>query len=206
MSKRQPIESRSVGMAVSEVRAIEVPEASMPRIRGHAAVYNQQTNILDYFTEEMAVGCFDRAIAERDDVRFTINHNPDLVLGRTTAGNLTLSTDERGLAVDLDPPDSPMGRSYLEALRRGDITGMSVRMYVTRDEWRKPNRSQGGTLPHRIIREVVLEDVCLATYPAYDQTEAAIRVLAEGRTRLAAHVPSRSLNLLRRRLELARLA
>ena len=64
-------------------------------IEGYFAVYNSRYDLWDGAYETIAPGAFD---GETDgDVRALANHDSTLVLGRTTAGTLTLRTDERGL-------------------------------------------------------------------------------------------------------------
>ena len=70
-------------------------------LRGYAALYNVETVIAGMFREEIAPGAFDEAVG-RDDVRALFNHDPNYILGRTTAGNLRLSLDEVGLVYEID--------------------------------------------------------------------------------------------------------
>ena len=76
-------------------------------ISGCAAVFDTETVIAGLFRERIAPGAFREAIA-RDDVRALFNHNPDLVLGRKSAGTLTLREDAKGLhyTVRLNDADS----------------------------------------------------------------------------------------------------
>src|SRR5689334_17096562 len=80
-----------------------------PMISGYASVYNRETVIMGLWRERVAPGAFESALAGKDDVRGLFNHNPDIILGRNTAGTLTLSDDEEGLRyeipVDMEDPD-----------------------------------------------------------------------------------------------------
>ena len=65
----------------------------------HAAVFNRETDIGGMFREEVIrPGAFTAAIG-RDDVRALFNHNPNFVLGRTSAGTLRLSQDRARVEV-----------------------------------------------------------------------------------------------------------
>lgn len=182
-------------------------EQDTPTIRGHAAVFNQDADIGGYFTERIAPGAFKESI-ETDDIRALWNHNPDIVLGRNKANTLRLSEDDKGLAVEIDPPES--ATREVESIRRGDVSQMSIGIVVLDDEWRKENGINART-----IKRAQLWDVSPVTFPAYTQTDVQVRSAAE----VAAEIPDSrrpagqaappakrggvGLDLLRRRLELA---
>ena len=75
-----------------------------PRLAGYAAKFNTLSKPLGamQFREKIDPHAFDETLASRPDVRFTLNHNPNRVMGRTVAGTLRLSTDLIGLGFDLD--------------------------------------------------------------------------------------------------------
>lgn len=142
---------------------------------GHAAVYGQRTAIGDPkrygFWEQIEKGAFDRALAEDQDVRFLVDHDPSRVLARTASGTLNLSSDKRGLLVQADIADTSVGRDLRVLLERGDVSQMSFGFVVTTDEW--ATQKDGSEL--RTIKDVDLFDVSAVTFPAYPQTDAAVR-------------------------------
>lgn len=146
------------------------------RVSGHAAVFNQETNILDYFREVIRPGAFTRAIRE-DDVPFLIEHD-GLPLARTTSGTLKLSEDEQGLLInsELDATDPDVARC-VPKMKRGDLSKMSFAFQATRQEW-----DETGDIPLRIIHECRLFDVSIVTNPAYGGTDIGLRSLTEWRT------------------------
>jgi HK97 family phage prohead protease len=141
---------------------------------GYGAVFydgsaDTQYEIYNDLVERVMPGAFDRAI-EEDDVRGLFNHSPDNVLGRTTAGTMRLSVDERGLKYDIDAADTTVANDLMESIGRGDITGSSFAFTVTDEAWRMEDRVT--------IREVLgvrLFDTGPVTFPAYEGTEADIR-------------------------------
>lgn len=163
-----------------EVRVSD--EGDAPRIVGHAAVFGQLSEELGWFEkfrERIEPGAFTETI-KRDDVRALWNHNPDYVLGRNRAGTLRMREDDRGLAVEIDPPDTQWARDLLVSIRRGDVNQMSFGFEVLQDSWGMENGQKVRTL-----RKVRLFDVSVVTYPAYPQTDVAVRSCIE---RLTAQV------------------
>jgi HK97 family phage prohead protease len=152
-------------------------------LEGHAAVFNKVSRNLGGFVEQVATGAFDQTLQENPDTRALFNHDPSLILGRTTAGTVRLSTDVSGLYYAIDVPDTSVGRDLTVSIERGDITQSSFGFYVNRDAWSQTNDGY----PLRTLEQVDLNegDVSPVTYPAYPQTDSglaeAVRSLAEVR-------------------------
>lgn len=146
------------------------------KIVGYAAVFNSSSQDLGGFTEIIRKGAFAKTIQE-SDVRALWNHNDDVVLGRTKSGTLTLSEDDQGLRIEIDPPDTQAARDLMALIGRGDIDQMSFAFRAVRDAYTK--RGDGSIL--RELLEVRLYDVSPVTYPAYEETTVNLRSLIEGR-------------------------
>lgn len=155
---------------VAELRA----DAEARKIIGHAAVFNREAD-MGFFREMIEPGAFVDSIKE-DDVRALFNHDPSVVLGRNRAGTLKLSEDERGLAVEIDPPDTQTARDLMTVINRGDVNQMSFAFITLNEEWRR-----GEEPPLRILKRVQLFDVSAVTFPAYPQTDVALRSLEAAR-------------------------
>ncbi|MDP6709416.1 MAG: HK97 family phage prohead protease [Alphaproteobacteria bacterium] len=162
------LERRNFEVAI-EVRA---DEGEDPVIVGHAAVFNQLSVDLGGFREKIAPGAFSKAIG--GDVRALFNHDPNLILGRSVAKTLRLAEDSTGLAVEIDPPATATARHVVEAMRRGDVSQMSFGFRTIKDEW---TRGEPGEPSIRTLLEVELFDVSPVTFPAYPQTDVAVRSL-----------------------------
>lgn len=149
-----------------------------PEIVGYAAVYfrtdepGTEYQMYSDLVERIMPGAFDRALREKQDVRALFNHNPENLLGRTVAGTLTLSVDDRGLFYRFQPPDTTIGRDVLESINRGDLSGSSFAFTVARGgaEWHEENG-----VAVRILRDVNLFDVGPVTFPAYGATSTGTR-------------------------------
>lgn len=141
------------------------------KIRGHAAVFNSLSEDMWGMRERIKPGAFRRSIREKQDVRALWNHNSDYVLGRTKSGTLTIAEDERGLLVEIDPPDTQWAKDLQESIRRGDVDQMSFGFIVGTDEWHMEN----DELIRDIIEVKELFDVSPVTYPAYPATDVSVR-------------------------------
>ena len=124
------------------------------------------------FREKIDPHAFDETLASRPDVRFTLNHNPNHVMGRTAAGTLKLFADRVGLGFDLDADTGP-GRNLVVSVKRGDISDCSFAFRTLEDAWSKDENGN----PIRTLKKVSLHDgdVAAVTYPAYPNTEINAR-------------------------------
>ena len=149
---------------------------------GYAAVFNSPSHPLSgsprggTFVERIAPGAFLRSLKARNDIKLLWNHDTSDVLGSTRAGTLKLVEDGRGLKVTASLPNTTAGRDAAELLKRGDVDAMSFGFTVPRngDEW-----NSDGT--ERTLREVMLHEVSIVAFPAYQETAgtATVRGLAK---------------------------
>jgi uncharacterized protein len=154
---------------ITELR-VDQGENQKPVIKGYAAVFNVLSEDLGGFRERVAPGAFKDTIAH-DDIRALFNHDPNYVLGRTKNRTLRLVEDERGLAIEIDPPDTQWSRDLQESIKRGDITQMSFGFKAIKDEWSQADKK----MPIRTLIENWLRDVSPVTFPAYPQTSVKVR-------------------------------
>lgn len=151
---------------------------SAPGLVGHAAVFNQRAVIGGMFVEVVEDKFFDVALKDEHDVRMLYNHNPDLLLARTSSGTLRLGKDKIGLTTDADLPDTSVSRDLQVLMSRGDVTQQSFSWTTAEDRW-ETLPDDDPDLPGGDIRYLVavkrLYDVSPVTFPAYDQTDAALR-------------------------------
>lgn len=166
----------------------EEPMGDGARITGYGAVFfneadpeNTQYRLWDDLVERIMPGAFDRAIQDQADVRSLFNHDSNFVLGRTTAGTLSLRTDEVGLMYDALPPDTQLIRDQvLEPLRRKDVTGSSFMFVPTDTVWREQEDDTGRRVYITEVHDVDLWEVGPVTFPAYEGTTAKTRKRTAG--------------------------
>ncbi len=185
-----------------EIRASQEGEEGEARlvISGRAAVYNEPSEGL-LFEEVFEQRTFSESL-KKEDVVALFNHNPDLVLGRKSAGTLEIEEDEKGLGFRAFPPDTQTGRDLHTLVRRGDIIGASIGFRVPKggDDWSMANN---GTTLKRTIKKAELFDISPATYPAYPQTSVDVRSkMQELKQEKKVAEPPWRRNLARRKLEL----
>lgn len=136
---------------------------------GHAAVFNSLSVEMWGFQERIAPGAFADSIKD-DDVRALFNHDPNLVLGRNTAGTLEMREDGKGLWIQNTLPDTQTGRDVAESVRRGDVSQMSFAFRTIDASW----ATEDG-IEIRTLEKVQLFDVSPVTYPAYPTTDVSLR-------------------------------
>lgn len=130
------------------------------------------------FREQFAPGSFARTLERGPDIVLQVQHSlVSLPLGRTTAGTFTVRTDDVGLITSGELPDNELGRPVRDAIRRGDVRNMSIRFRV-------PNAKTGerwnADYSERTVVEAALgPEISIVTFPAYPDTTAAVRTLAE---------------------------
>jgi hypothetical protein len=168
--KEKNIERRY--MPVTELRAIE-GENGLRKITGYAAVFNKLSDDLGYFREKIQPGAFKNTI-KADDIRALWNHDSNYILGRNRSGTLSLSEDDHGLKIEIDPPDAQWARDLMTSIERGDVDQMSFGFRTITDSWQLVDGEDIRTLI-----EVKLFDVSPVTFPAYPDTEVGLRSLEE---------------------------
>lgn len=141
--------------------------------KGEAIVFNTPAWIGSKrwgFWEQIAPEAVVETIAN-DDIRMLKNHNPDLLLARTTNDTLRLDAQDNALAVDADMAPTTYARDLAILLERQDLTQMS---FAFEDiEWTYTEAEDGN--PLYTLTKIRMFDVAPVTYPAYEDTTAGLR-------------------------------
>lgn len=168
--KEEPVK-RNFG--IMDIRAVD--EGNY--IEGHAAVYDQKTNIGNWFYEIIERGAFDSC--DFDDVLFSANHNwMDIPLARSRRNNsnstMQLKVDDKGLYIKASPDieNNAESKSLYSAVKRGDIDGMSFIFYVQEERW----TDLDSDMPTRYISKIKkVREVSAVNFPAYTGTDINAR-------------------------------
>lgn len=154
---------------VRELRASKSDKGQV--IEGYASVFNQLSDDLGGFREQVIPGAFADTIVT-DDIRALFNHDANFVLGRNVSETLELEEDEHGLKIRITLPDTQWARDLFVSIQRGDVDQMSFGFRTITDNW---HQEEGGLV--RDLIKVRLFDVSPVTFPAYPQTVVNARDL-----------------------------
>lgn len=171
------LETRTVTFDDAEVRE----QNGELRFEGHAAVFDSWSEDLGGFRERIQRGAFRKVLRAGADVRFLMNHNPDLIMARSTVkdgpGSLRLEEDSTGLLVDANLVPTSTARDLRELTSTGVVSGMSYHFSMRdggQDTW------DDAYTERTVTQFGGLHDVGPVTYPAYQATDASMRALACG--------------------------
>jgi HK97 family phage prohead protease len=152
-----------------EKRGASAPQAQGRKLTGYAAVFDQPAEIAG-FVEVIKPGAFAASLAAGRDIVALVDHQPSKILGRTRSGTLRLREDAKGLAFEIDVPDTSAGRDLLALAERGDLGGCSFGFTVPEggQRWDQGKRRE-------ITRAVVHEISIVHAWPAYSGTSVEAR-------------------------------
>lgn len=141
-------------------------------IEGYFAVFNEIYVLWPGATESISEGAFTEAL-KTCDVRALVNHNDDMVLGRTKSRTLTLQEDAKGLwaRIEINPDDTDAMNLYAR-IKRGDVDQCSFGFIIAEE---KTDYKEDGTIHWTILRVDPLFEVSPVTFPAYEGTSVSAR-------------------------------
>lgn len=139
-------------------------------IDGYFSVFNSKYWLWEDAYETISEGAFD--LETDTDVRALTNHDTTLVLGRTTAGTLSLRVDGHGLfgSIELNENDQDAVNLF-ERVKRGDVSQCSFGFDILDQSI---ERTEGQPTVFR-INKVKLYEVSVCTFPAYEDTAVVAR-------------------------------
>lgn len=145
-------------------------EADAKVIEGYFAVFDKETELWPGAFEQIARGAFDSSM--KRDVRALLNHNDDIVLGRTKAGTLTLRADDVGLwgTIQVNEADTDAMNLYAR-VQRGDVSQCSFGFNILKED---TEHREDGSIKWT-LEDVELWEVSPVTFPAYEETGISAR-------------------------------
>lgn len=152
-------------------------EEGSVHIEGLGIVFNELSEDLGGFQERILPEAMDGV--DLSDVYSFINHDPNLVMGRTKSGTMEVEVRSDGVHYRVRPPKSAL--TYIENIERGDIDGSSFSFRIAQggDSWEERD---GGQVPLRTIKKFsAIKEIGAVVGPAYTQTSSdiALRNLQE---------------------------
>lgn len=139
-------------------------------IEGYFATFTGQYEMWEKAVERVDPHAFDDTLD--GDIRALVDHNSTLVLGRTTAGTLTLRVDDKGLwgSIRINQEDRDAMNLYNRVKRR-DVTQCSFGFEIAEED---VEELPDGTTLFTLLR-VKLWEVSVVTFPAYEDTGVEAR-------------------------------
>ena len=150
-------------------------------IQGVAIVFNRLSENLGGFREKIDPSAIDRTLKDGVDLRALVDHDSARILGRISAGTLRVQKEPHGLRVEIDPPKTTSGQDIVESIRRRDVTSMSFafRTMANGEDW-----DFSSDPPTRTVFDMLVREVSVVAWPAFPQTEVALRSLDDKRREL----------------------
>ena len=169
-------------------------EETGPVIAGYFAVFNNQTELWPGCIEQIAPGSFASSLG--GDVRALIDHDTRLVLGRTTVGTLSLREDDTGLygEIKINEHDSDAMNLYAR-VQRGDVSQCSFGFDIVAEDYAVSPDGQTCTWT---VRDLILYEVSVVTFPAYEATSVEARNAGSGASLQTARLERRKTDLMER--------
>lgn len=137
--------------------------------------YNQRSEWMGWY-EYIAPTAFNKTLADGADVRALWNHDTTKLLGRVKNGSLRLTSDEDGLHIECDLPDTQYARDVYNLIKDGYNNGLSFGFTVIQDRWEEQEDENGIRFPVCTLLEVRLFEVSFCvSFPAYEGTDSKAR-------------------------------
>ncbi|MFE6159805.1 HK97 family phage prohead protease [Streptomyces sp. NPDC056486] len=144
-------------------------------MRGYAYRFNELSHDLGGFRERIVPGAGAPSLRQ-NDVIATFNHDTKALLGRVSAGTLTVGEDREGGFYEISLPDTTTGRDVAALLKRGDLRGSSFTFNVLDGGQRRADEDDPESgLPVREITAMNVVELGPVVNPAYPTTQASLR-------------------------------
>ena len=168
------------GMAADLPDDVTVDPSAAVAVVGYAAKFNSRSELMiddkgRKFVEVIDPGAFDAVLG--DDVVALFNHDPSMVLARSSAGSLRLSVDAVGLRYEFDIADDDCSELVAAYINDGRVRQSSFAFIVAPDG-DSFEKLADGIILRRVQRIARLLDVSPVTYPAYSDATVALRAQA----------------------------
>lgn len=144
----------------------DVGETKLPTLTGYAIVWGAVS--IDDRKASIAKGAVSFPPPEQP-VHAMYCHDESMILGSTANGTLRLTSDDYGLRVEIDPPDTSYARDVCELVEDGYVSGMSFKIYPK--TW-TDKAVNGETI--RTYTAIVVDEVTITAIPAFLESSIAV--------------------------------
>lgn len=139
-------------------------------IEGYFIRFNEPTELFPGIFEQILPEAVSPDI-NSEDIRALWNHNTQYVLGRTTAGSLSIRVDNSGVWAHIELPDTSYANDVHALVKRGDVNQCSFGFDILDEEM--VELEDGNT--RFDIKKIKLYEVSVVTFPAYPTTSVSAR-------------------------------
>ena len=167
----KPTNKREVRSFGARELRVGVADNGSKTVEGYAVVYNALSVDLGGYVETIAPGALTRTLKDNPDVLCLRDHDPSLLMGRTTASTLVLTEDQTGLYFRVNLPKTSAANDLAESIDREDINTCSFGFVCVNDTWTQD--AQGNVI--RTLLDVDLFEVSVVSFAAYSATSASLR-------------------------------
>lgn len=168
MTRNEGNHTRSIA---TDLKTRSIDDTSEKVIEGYFSTFNDETELFPGAFEEIDKTAFNKTL--NNDIRALVNHDSNIVLGRTKSNTLELRVDDNGLygSVKINENDTDALNLY-ERVKRGDVDSCSFGFRIIQEDTEfRDDDSIKWT-----IKEVDLHEVSIVTFPAYDTTSVQARM------------------------------
>lgn len=141
-------------------------------LEGYAAVFDIESQLWPGRLEVVRRGAFAQTI-QGDDIMAYWAHDMTQVLGRKSAGTLSLEEDAKGLKVQIRMANNAINQARYDNAKRGEVKGMSIGFIAQPDGQQFSLRPDGTEI--RELTRVMLIEVSPHPEPQFPETELEAR-------------------------------
>ena len=162
----------------TKLRIRSLSEGGKRYILGYAAVFNKKSKVIyeggKRFVEVVEKGAFDEVLqSSKLNVVANVNHDDNLLLGRTKANTLQLTVDNYGLQYKIEVPETQLGNDIYTNIELGNYDESSFRFASLP---KNISYKQKADVLVRYVKKVdVLADISIVTNAAYEGTSTNAR-------------------------------
>lgn len=164
-----------------EIREMQDDSTTVAVITGYAAVFEEPSTGLGFFTEIIERGAFDES--DFTNCIGLFNHDENIILGSVRSGTVKLEIDEKGLRYEIIAPDNDYIRNMVIApMRRGDLVHSSFRFMLDHESGEADTwywNDNDFTAIRKIHKIASVLDVSPVLFPAYDAASSSVRKAGE---------------------------
>lgn len=141
-------------------------------VQGQSIKFGEYSVDLGGFREIILPTALTQETINKSDVFCTFNHDVNKILARCKNNDpnssLKLSLTDSGLVYSFEIPNTELGRTLREQIKRGEIYGSSFAFTIADDSWEHRTIDGVDTLVHVVKQIDELFDVSPVYTPAYD--------------------------------------